>query len=330
LAFEEFALLFQFSFRGIVCCHIIHSIHSFSFIHLVIVYRTVQPSACIVQDQCNIVCMSLMMLDTEVWNEQVSQASRLRRLQRQHAVDLSAVTLTPSSTRASPASDMRQELVGFAAASALRSLKVPHIVEEASGVLVCDSEDINAWAHRRHIELRTRLQQRRRRRNEEANAFSSNSSDSEADSDHHAPHGMHVPRSDPHMSDDLNSGSLTPGLSGRAASHMKGSLNIHTAALRSSSLHAHHMMHSPPLPDVPSSHSMPYLNREVPVAIPGTAAAAAAPTHVDKGKLNHMHEGEGEIAAQVKSSSVSSIDDNMHAAHAPDLEERHVTSSGEE
>jgi hypothetical protein len=262
---------------------------------------------------------------------QASQASRLRRLQRQHGIDLSAVTITPSNSAASSANNLRGELVGFAAASALRSLKVPHIVEAASGVLVCDAEDLSAWSHRRHIELLTRLQQRRRRKRGEVRAFTSNSSDSDADTDHHVPHGMHASQRDTHMSDDLKSGSLTPGLSGRGAPHMQGGLNLHTSTLRASSLHAHHMMQPPPLPDstsciwdkqsalhAPSSNSQHNLNAEVSAA---PTDPAPAPMHVDIGRLEHMHERGGGSCEEVNGVSVSGSDDNTHASHAHNVEE---------
>lgn len=185
---------------------------------------------------------------------QVPLSSRIRRLQRQHTVDLSAVG-TINLEDARTASGVRGELVGFAAASALRSLKVPHTVEEASGVLVCDAEDLSAWAHRRHIELLTRLQQRRRRRKTEAPVGFTQSSDSEADIDPHVPHGLHTKTSWRDMSDDLSSGSLTPGLSGRGAQtvSLRGGLGSQTSTLRTSSLHAQHSMELGPMPDSKAS-----------------------------------------------------------------------------
>lgn len=262
---------------------------------------------------------------------QVTQSSRVQRLQRQHAVDLSAVTQSHSSnSAASPAgSDMRAEVVGFAAASALRSLKVPHTLEESSGVLVCDAEDLSTWAHRRHIELLTRLQQRRRRRKaEETHAFPS--SDSE-ENDHNGQHGMLAKASRRDLSDDLNSGTLTPGLSGRGAlaQGLQGGLNAHTSTLRASTLHAQHLLRPTPLPD---SAACVFDQNASLAARPHTVntmsssdrtGSESAPKSLKKEGLGHIHDRPG--AAEFIRNG-----DDTHENHAPDLEERHVSgSSGE-
>lgn len=296
--------------------------------------------------QCG-VCISEIYIFVFV---QVSQASRLRRLQRQHNIDLSAVTRSlPIDEINGAGSDgatspvgvvMRGELVGFAAASALRSLKVPHIVEEASGVLVCDADDISGWAHRRHIKLLTRLQQRRRRRKsaEEMHAFASNSSDSEIDhfeTDHHGrAHGKHSKGSRRGMSDDLKSGSLTPGLSGRGPSvpggGLQGGLNNQTSTLRASSLHAQHMMHPPPLPDSTTciwdkelsqdpTHSRNHTNGS------HRTDTDAAPMHASNTESRgHMQERQGSTDEEVNGASVAP---DMHASHAHVAEESHANGS---
>ena len=272
---------------------------------------------------------------------QVPRSSSIQRLQRQHNVDLSAVASShaideTSDGSASPAgSDLRRELVGFAAASALRSLKVPHTVDEASGVLVCDAEDLSTWAHRRHIELLTRLQQRRRRRRKE-DMHASHSSDSEGESDNHAAYGLHTQSSQRGMLHDLSRGSLTPGLSGRGApgGAMQGGLNTQTSRLRASSLHAQHMMQPRPLPDSaaciwddPKEAHVEACPSIMHATGPPATDASSAPVHVHPEHLEHMHEPQDAVG--LNGTSAVAPGDGMHESHAHDAEESHVLSSGE-
>lgn len=259
---------------------------------------------------------------------QVSFSSRIRRLQRQHAIDLSAVTINhpigdTGGSAPSVSGDKRGELVGFAAASALRSLKVPHTVEDASGVLLCDAEDLSAWAHRRHIELLTRLQQRRRRGKEEVHELASHSSDSEIDADMPMQHGR---RKD--MSGELDSASLTPGLSGRGppAGGLQSGLNSHTSTLRASSLHAQHMVHSAPLPD-----SIAYIwDQQVPLnpphsAVNGSRRPNPASMHADIDRLGQAHVRRG---SDLNGAGVAP--GHTHANHAHEAQEENVNASSSE
>lgn len=70
-------------------------------------------------------------------------------MERAHGVDLTAYAQHGPAAGRAAAPDPRQEYIGLAAASGLRSLRLPFHAEPGVGVIVCDADDITNWAQKR-------------------------------------------------------------------------------------------------------------------------------------------------------------------------------------